>query len=62
MVTVQKKMIQLIIFPPLFLLLLDPGSGMEENQDLGSEINILDPHHCLFSNCTRIKSGHWILV
>ncbi len=31
--------------PPLFVLLLDPGSGMDENLDPGSRINIPDPQH-----------------
>ncbi len=35
-----------IFFPtPLLVLLLDPGSGMDKNQDPGSGINIPDPQH-----------------
>ncbi len=33
--------------PSLWLLFLDPGSGMGKNQDPGSGINIPDPQHCL---------------
>jgi hypothetical protein len=29
----------------IFVLLLDPGSGMDKNQDPGSGINIPDPQH-----------------
>ncbi len=32
--------------PSLFLLFLDPGSGMGKNQDLVSGINIPDSQHC----------------
>jgi hypothetical protein len=41
------------IFHPS-LLFLDPGSGMDKNQDPGSGINIPDPQHCMiliFSGC-----------
>jgi hypothetical protein len=31
--------------PPILVLLLDPGSGMDKNQDPGSGINIPDPQH-----------------
>ncbi len=30
----------------LLWLFLDPGSGMDKNQDQGSGINIPDPQHC----------------
>jgi hypothetical protein len=33
------------ISPPFLVLLLDPGSEMDKNQDLGSWINIVDPQH-----------------
>ncbi len=33
------------ISPPLLVLLMDPGSEMDKNQDLDSGINILDPQH-----------------
>jgi hypothetical protein len=38
-----------IIFPLLFLVLLDPGSKIRDGkkQDPGSGINIPDPPHCL---------------
>jgi hypothetical protein len=37
-------------FPPLLVLLLDPGSGMDKNQDPGSGINIPDPQfNCVLS-------------
>jgi hypothetical protein len=32
--------------PPLLVLLLNPGSGMDNNQDPRSGINIADPQHC----------------
>jgi hypothetical protein len=32
--------------PSLLLLFLDPGSGMDKNQDPGSGIVIPDPQHC----------------
>ncbi len=32
--------------PSLLLLFLDPGSGMDKNQDPGSGIKIPDPQHC----------------
>ena len=32
--------------PSLFLLFLDPGSGMGKNQDPGSGIHIPDQPHC----------------
>jgi hypothetical protein len=38
------------LFTPLFLLLLDLGSGMGKNQDPKSGINIPDPQHCLLDN------------
>jgi hypothetical protein len=31
--------------PPILVLLLDPGSGIDKNQDLGSGINIPDTQH-----------------
>ncbi len=39
------KVMTLIFFTPLFGAVLDPGSGMAKNQDLGSGINIPDPQH-----------------
>jgi hypothetical protein len=44
----KEKAVQKNCFPS-FLFLLDPGIGMEENQDLGSEINIPDPQHWMYS-------------
>jgi hypothetical protein len=42
----QKTLGQQIFFPPpLLVLLLDPGYGMDKNQDPGSEINSPDPQH-----------------
>jgi hypothetical protein len=45
-VATKKGMTKIFFHPSLFLLFLDPGSGMGKNQDLGSGINILDPQHC----------------
>jgi hypothetical protein len=37
---------QRIFSPSSFLLMLDPGCGMEQNLDPGSGINIPDPQNC----------------
>jgi hypothetical protein len=37
----------MISFSPILVLLLDPGFGMDKNQDPGSGINIPDPQHWL---------------
>ncbi len=43
----QKKVGQQMFFhPSLMLLFLDPGSGMDKNQDPESGMNIPDPQHC----------------
>ncbi len=44
----EKKVGQYIFFyASLLLLFLDPGSGMDKNQDRGPGIDIPDPQHCL---------------
>jgi|LakMenE01Jun11ns_1017448.scaffolds.fasta_scaffold8149651_1 hypothetical protein len=42
----QKMVGQKLFSPPLLVLLLDPGSGMDKIQDPGSGMNIRDPQHC----------------
>jgi hypothetical protein len=37
---------QIFFHPSRWLLFLDPGSGMDQNQDPESGINIPDPQHC----------------
>jgi hypothetical protein len=46
MVTKKGKTTNLF-FASSFLL-LDPGSGMEKNQNSGSVVNIPDPQHCCY--------------
>jgi hypothetical protein len=50
-VAIIKNVGQQNLFPPpLLVLLLDPGSVMDKNQDSGFEVNIPGPQHCGFSD------------
>jgi hypothetical protein len=45
MLNFAKGMTYNLFFTPFFLLLLDPGSGLGENHDPGSGINMPDLPH-----------------
>ncbi len=54
-VATKKGMTKKKFRPSLLLLFLDPGSGMDKNQDPESGINIPDPQHCILTYAFLIR-------